>query len=57
MKAQMKAADRSGAQIALIIGEEEAVSDTVTVRDLRGQSGQTTVPRTQVNETLRKMMR
>ncbi|HIG25313.1 MAG TPA: histidine--tRNA ligase [Acidimicrobiia bacterium] len=57
MKAQMKAADRSGAQIALIIGEEEAASDTVTVRDLRGQSGQTTVPRTQVNETLRKMMR
>jgi len=53
----MKAADRSGAQIALIIGEEEAASDTVTVRDLRGQSGQTTVPRTQVNETLRKMMR
>jgi histidyl-tRNA synthetase len=35
MKAQMKSADRSGASVALIIGEQEAADRTVTVRDLR----------------------
>lgn len=36
MKAQMKAADRSGARIAVIVGEDEVKSDTVSVRSLRG---------------------
>ncbi|MGY6502316.1 MAG: histidine--tRNA ligase [Acidimicrobiales bacterium] len=35
MKSQMKAADRSGATLALIIGEDEATAGEVTVRDLR----------------------
>ncbi len=45
MKAQMKLADRSGAPLAVIIGEEEVASDEVTVRDLRGDSGQYRIPR------------
>jgi len=45
MKAQMKAADRSGAQLALIIGEDEAASDTVTARFLRGVRPQEQWPR------------
>jgi histidyl-tRNA synthetase len=36
MRAQMKAADRSGASIALIIGEREVADGTVGVRFLRG---------------------
>lgn len=36
MKAQMKLADRSGAAVALIVGEDEAASGMVTVRSLRG---------------------
>jgi histidyl-tRNA synthetase len=34
MKAQMKAAGRSGARIAVIVGPDEAASGTVVVRDL-----------------------
>ncbi len=52
MKAQMKAADRSGAAIALIVGEDERSSGTVTVRDLRGDAGQQAVPRAELIETL-----
>ncbi|MFV0318451.1 MAG: histidine--tRNA ligase [Microthrixaceae bacterium] len=36
MKAQMKAADRSGAQYAVIVGEDEAAAGEVTLRRLRG---------------------
>ncbi|HEV2810729.1 MAG TPA: histidine--tRNA ligase [Acidimicrobiales bacterium] len=35
MRAQMKLADRSGARLALIVGDEERRSGTVSVRDLR----------------------
>jgi len=35
MKAQMKAADRSGAHIAIIIGSDEAAALSCTVRDLK----------------------
>jgi histidyl-tRNA synthetase len=34
MKAQFKASDRSGAALALVVGEREAAEGTVTVRDL-----------------------
>ncbi|HUX03345.1 MAG TPA: histidine--tRNA ligase [Acidimicrobiales bacterium] len=37
MKAQMKVADRSGARLALIIGQRELSAGEVTIRDLRGQ--------------------
>ena len=40
MKKQMKRADKSGAQIALILGEDELANETVTVKYLRGQSEQ-----------------
>ncbi|MGH9189643.1 MAG: histidine--tRNA ligase, partial [Acidimicrobiales bacterium] len=35
MKSQFKSADRSGARLALVIGEREVAAGTVTVRDLR----------------------
>ena len=44
MKAQFKAADRSGAAIALVVGSDEEAAGTVVVRDLRA-SDQVVVPR------------
>ena len=53
MKAQMKQADRVGARLALIVGEQEAADATVTVRDL-GTSHQEVVARADVVEHVRK---
>ncbi|MGI8755933.1 MAG: His/Gly/Thr/Pro-type tRNA ligase C-terminal domain-containing protein, partial [Acidimicrobiales bacterium] len=39
MRAQMKAADRSGASHAVIIGEQELADATASVRPLRGEFG------------------
>ncbi|HUA96091.1 MAG TPA: histidine--tRNA ligase [Acidimicrobiales bacterium] len=44
MKAQMKMADRSGARLALIVGPGERAEGTVTVRPLREEGEQRTVP-------------
>jgi histidyl-tRNA synthetase len=55
MKSQMKAADRSGAPVALIVGERELGDGAVTVRDLaRGE--QEVVARDQVVDRLRKLV-
>jgi histidyl-tRNA synthetase len=48
MKAQMKAADRSGATVALIVGADEADHGTVTIRPLRSDTPQFTVERSGV---------
>jgi histidyl-tRNA synthetase len=54
MKAQMKAADRSGAALALIVGADEAEAGEVTVRPLRGERGeQVRVPRDKVVDYVR----
>ena len=45
MKSQMKSADRSGAALVCIIGENEVATETVTVRDLRSDSGQQAIDR------------
>ena len=42
---QLSAADRAGARFAVILGEEELASDSVTLKDLRGGSEQRRVPR------------
>lgn len=36
LKAQMRAADRSGARIALLVGEDEVAADVVTLRPMLG---------------------
>lgn len=46
LKAQMKRADRSGAELALIIGEQEVAQGMVSVRPLRGDAPQTMVTQT-----------
>jgi histidyl-tRNA synthetase len=42
---QLSAADRAGAHYAVILGEEELATDSVTIKDLRGGSEQRRVPR------------
>jgi len=55
MKAQFKAADRSGAPIAVVVGDQEAAAGTVTLRDLRSGS-QETVARADVVDHVRKLL-
>ncbi|HEY3485105.1 MAG TPA: histidine--tRNA ligase [Ilumatobacteraceae bacterium] len=56
MKSQMKAADRSGARLAVIVGSDELAAGTVTVRPLRNGGGQSLVARTDLIETLQKAL-
>jgi histidyl-tRNA synthetase len=56
-KAQMKRADRSGARVALILGEEELAADTVAVKWLREpEVEQRSVPRSQLHEVLQGLV-
>ena len=49
MRSQMRSANRSGAEIALIIGDQEVSEETVAIRMLRDdESGQIVVPRNAV---------
>ena len=56
LKSQMKSADRSGAQVAVLIGPDEHQAGTLTVRSLRGQSGQTTIDAGDLVEHLRRVI-
>jgi histidyl-tRNA synthetase len=53
LKAQMKRADRSGALVALILGEEEVRSGAVGIKYLRGSQPQERVHQAQLAEHLR----
>jgi len=54
MKAQFKAADRSGAALALVVGDDELASNSVTVRPLRTQGEQITITLEELFERVRK---
>jgi len=57
MKAQMKAADRSGARYAVIVGESEAAAGQAIVRDLRHRdAGQRAVGRAELVGTIRTLL-
>ncbi|MBQ9496596.1 MAG: histidine--tRNA ligase [Selenomonadaceae bacterium] len=51
MKAQMKAAAKSGAKFALIVGEDEVASSSVTVKNLE-TSAQEKIPREKIFEKI-----
>ena len=55
MKSQFRAADRSKARLALIVGDKEAADDTVVVRDLR-EGAEEVVPRGDVVEHVKKQL-
>ncbi|MCH2058614.1 MAG: histidine--tRNA ligase [Thalassotalea sp.] len=56
MKKQMKRADKSGAQIALILGEDEIANQQVTVKYLRGQHEQQRVSQEDVAPLLASLI-
>ena len=56
MKSQMKAADRSGARLALLVGEDEVATDSVTLRHLRGDVEQERVARADVIQRVRSLL-
>ncbi len=51
-RSQMKKADRSGARVALIWGEDEVADHSVTLKHLRGEGGQVSLPLTQLDSAL-----
>ena len=56
IKSQLKAAERVGARVALIVGQKEALDGTVIVREL--PSGiQETVPQDKLIEFLKKKVK
>jgi histidyl-tRNA synthetase len=52
MKSQFKSADRSGAQVALVVGPQEVAEGTVSLRPLRSHAEQRRVPRAAIVEEL-----
>jgi histidyl-tRNA synthetase len=56
MKAQMKAADRSGALWAAIVGADEAEGATVTLRPLRSDGQQTAVARADLVDAVQQRL-
>lgn len=58
MRAQMKAADRSGAALAVIVGDQEVADEVVTVRPLRNDFGgdQLTVPRAELVDRIASLL-
>jgi histidyl-tRNA synthetase len=55
-KAQMRRADRSGAALAIILGDDEVAAGTVAVKPLRGDGGQLTLPRAGLVAALRPLL-
>ncbi len=53
MKAQLRAADHSGARVALIVGPDEVAEGTVSLKPLRGDGEQRIVQATDVVEAVR----
>jgi histidyl-tRNA synthetase len=52
-KAQFKAADRSGAALALILGDQEVAAQRAGVKALRDESAQRDVPWDELPEVIR----
>ena len=55
-KSQFRRADKSGAGIALVIGDDEAEHRQVTVKPLRGESAQETLPQADAAGYLSKLL-
>ncbi len=51
-KSQFKKADKSGARLALILGEDELLNHQVSIKDLRKDVEQTTVEQSDINQFL-----
>lgn len=56
MKAQMRAANKAGALLTLILGDSELEKGVVVVKDMRTEGAQEEVPLDQFLETLRRLV-
>jgi histidyl-tRNA synthetase len=56
-KAQFKAADRSGARVAVVVGPDEAAAGVVGLKDLHGSGDQITVPRADLIDAVQQVLR
>jgi histidyl-tRNA synthetase len=56
MKAQFKAADRSGARLVLVVGDDEVERGMVAVRDLRGGDDQIEIPGPETVERVKELL-
>ncbi len=56
-KSQMKRADKSGAEFALIMGEQELADDCVGFKPMRSADEQSSVALDDLAETLAKKLR
>ncbi len=57
LRAQLKRADRSGARFALILGDDEVAAGRVSLKDLRGETGQETLAESELAVTLARAAR
>jgi histidyl-tRNA synthetase len=56
LKAQLKAADKEGADLALILGQQEAFEDVIIVRDMKSGT-QETIPISKMVEAIKKRLK
>ena len=56
LKAQLRAADKSGAALALILGQKEVFEETIILRDLKS-GNQETVPLTKIIAEVKKRLK
>ncbi|PWY55288.1 histidine--tRNA ligase [Legionella qingyii] len=52
-KSQFKKADKSGARLALILGEDELANKQISIKDLRHEAEQITVDQNMINQVLK----
>ncbi|QLZ69028.1 histidine--tRNA ligase [Legionella resiliens] len=52
-KSQFKKADKSGARLALILGEDELAKEQISIKDLRNETEQITVDQNMINQVLK----
>jgi histidyl-tRNA synthetase len=52
LKAQLRRADKSGARYALILGDDEITAGRASLKDLRGDGGQESLPQSELAVTL-----
>lgn len=52
-KSQFKKADKSGARLALILGDDEIRDETVSIKDLRNAAEQVTIPQHELSQYIK----
>lgn len=56
-KSQFKKADKSGARLALVLGEDELVNQQISIKDLRNGADQITVDQSAINQFIHEYLK